>query len=165
MSGGRALRFLYLRTNEKFRIVLLLSANYKSIKLMSHTIKLWEKVIKHGLREEMRIAENQFDFILEGLQQKSPILKEIDGKTLKKKGACVAYIQAIQDMYEGVTTSVRTPRGEILDVLTREIQNIIHNCILFADDIVLIEKLREIVNFKLEFWRQTLEMGFLLKSE
>ena len=38
-------------------------ANYKGIKLMIHTMKLWEKVIEHRLREETRIAENQFRFM------------------------------------------------------------------------------------------------------
>ena len=33
----------------------------------------------------------------------------------EKKGVCMAYIQAIQDMYEMVTTSVRTPSGETKD--------------------------------------------------
>lgn len=38
-------------------------ANYKDIKLMSHTMKLWEKLIEHRLREETTIAENEFGFM------------------------------------------------------------------------------------------------------
>ena len=38
-------------------------SNYRGIKLISHTIKLWEKVIEHRLREHAKIAENQFGFM------------------------------------------------------------------------------------------------------
>lgn len=37
--------------------------DYRVIKLMSHTMKLWEKVVGHRLRIETRIVENQFDFM------------------------------------------------------------------------------------------------------
>ena len=37
--------------------------NYKGIKLLSHTIKLWERVIKRRIKQEMVIRENQFDFM------------------------------------------------------------------------------------------------------
>ena len=31
---------------------------------MSHTMKLWERVIEHRLRRETRVSENQFGFML-----------------------------------------------------------------------------------------------------
>ena len=34
--------------------------NYKGIKLMSHTMKFWERVIEHRLRQETRVSDNQF---------------------------------------------------------------------------------------------------------
>jgi hypothetical protein len=37
--------------------------NYWGIKLMSHTMKLWEKIIKHCLKEVTNVTENQFGFI------------------------------------------------------------------------------------------------------
>ena len=37
--------------------------NYRGIKLMSHTMKLWEKVIEHRLRAETSISKNQFGFM------------------------------------------------------------------------------------------------------
>ena len=37
--------------------------NYRGIKFMSHTMKLWERVIKHRLRKETHISKNQFDFM------------------------------------------------------------------------------------------------------
>jgi hypothetical protein len=34
--------------------------NYRGIKLMSHTMKLWERVIEHRLRGLTRMTQNQF---------------------------------------------------------------------------------------------------------
>ena len=38
--------------------------NYMSIKLMCHTMKLWERVIEQRLRHETTISANQFGFML-----------------------------------------------------------------------------------------------------
>jgi hypothetical protein len=38
--------------------------NYRGIKLMSHTMKLWERVIDHRLRGMTHITMNQFGFML-----------------------------------------------------------------------------------------------------
>ena len=37
--------------------------NYRGIKLMSHTMKLWERVIEARTRKEVTIAEQQFRFM------------------------------------------------------------------------------------------------------
>jgi hypothetical protein len=37
--------------------------NYQRIKLISHTMKLCERVIKHHQREIMRVSMNQFGFM------------------------------------------------------------------------------------------------------
>ena len=39
--------------------------NYCGIKLMSHTIKLWERVIEHRLRRVTSVTQNQFGFMSE----------------------------------------------------------------------------------------------------
>jgi len=50
-----------------------------------------------------------------------------------------------------------------MDELTRGIQDEIPWCVLFADDIVLIDNIREGINTKLEWWKDTLEgKGFRL---
>jgi hypothetical protein len=38
-------------------------ANYQGIKLMSHTMKLWEMIIEHRLRGVINITETQFGFM------------------------------------------------------------------------------------------------------
>ena len=38
--------------------------NYRGIKLMSHSMKLWERVIEARIRKEVTIAEQQFGFML-----------------------------------------------------------------------------------------------------
>jgi hypothetical protein len=45
----------------------------------------------------------------------------------------------------------------VIDVVTRDIQGDITWCMLFADDVVLVDESQEGVNRKLELWRQTLE--------
>ena len=51
----------------------------------------------------------------------------------------------------------------VMDEVTREIQGEISWCMLFADDVVLIDESRAGVNRKLEPWRRTLESkGFRL---
>ncbi|KAH0455515.1 hypothetical protein IEQ34_015547 [Dendrobium chrysotoxum] len=52
---------------------------------------------------------------------------------------------------------------KVMDVLTRHLQEDVPWCMLFADDILLVDKTREGVEAKLELWRSTLESkGFRL---
>jgi uncharacterized Zn finger protein len=37
--------------------------NYRGIKLMSHTMRLWERVIEHRLRKLTTVSKNLFDFM------------------------------------------------------------------------------------------------------
>ena len=82
-----------------------------------------------------------------------------------KKGVPIKYIDIIKDMYDGVVANVRTCGGItsdffitiglhqestlspflfaiVMDELTRAIQNEISWCMLFADDIVLVDETR-----------------------
>ena len=96
------------------------------------------------------------------------------------------YINLIKDMYDNVVTSVRTSdvdtddfpikiglhQGSALSPylfalvmyeVTRDIQGDISWCMLFVDDVVLVDDSRTGVNRKLELWRQTLDSkGFRL---
>ena len=50
-----------------------------------------------------------------------------------------------------------------MDEVTRDIQGDIPWCMLFADDVVLVDKSRAGVNMMLDLWRRTLELkGFRL---
>jgi hypothetical protein len=112
--------------------------NYRGIKLMSHTMKLWERIIEHRLRGVTNITKNQFGFIPERStmdaiflirqlmercrQQKKNLhmvfidLKKAYDKVtrnvmwwaLQKHKVLTKYITLIKVMYDNVVTSVRT---------------------------------------------------------
>ena len=187
--------------------------NYRGIKLMSHTMKLWERVIEHRLRRMTSVTKNQFGFMpgrstmeaiflvrqlmeryreqkkdlhmvfidLEKAYDKIP--RNVMWWALEKHKVPAKYITLIKDMYNNVVTSVRTSdvdtddfpikiglhQGSALSpylfalVMDEVIQGDIPWCMLFADDVVLVDDSRTGVNRKLELWRQTLESkGFRL---
>ena len=192
--------------------------NYRGIKLMSHTMKLWERVIEHRLRMLTTVSENQFGFmpgrstmeaiyLLRRLTEKyrekkkdlhmifidlekayDKIPRDIIWRVLEKKGVMKGYIDVVRDMYEGAITTIRCPVGDtrefpitvglhqgsalspylftlVMDEVTRHIQEDIPWCMLFADDIVLIDETARGVNAKLEIWRETLEsQGFRISK-
>jgi hypothetical protein len=99
---------------------------------------------------------------------------------LQKHNVSTKYITLIKDMYDNVVTSVRISDGDtndfpidiglhqwsalspylfalVMHEVTREIQGGIPWCMLFADDMVLMDESRTGVDQKLELWRQTLE--------
>jgi Reverse transcriptase (RNA-dependent DNA polymerase) len=103
---------------------------------------------------------------------------------LKRKLVSTKYVTLIKDMYTNVVTCVKACDGEIFSIkirlhqgstlsqyiftlvmneITNDIQGDIPWCMLFVDDVVLIDESRIGVNQKLELWRQTLESnGFRL---
>jgi hypothetical protein len=104
----------------------------------------------------------------------------------QKHKVSIKYITLIKDMYDNIVTSVRTSDGDtndfsiniglyqrstlspylfalLMDEVTRDIQGGIPWCMLFADDVVLVDKSRTGVDQKLELWRRTLKAkGFRL---
>jgi hypothetical protein len=99
---------------------------------------------------------------------------------LQKHKVLSKYITLIKDMYDNVVTSVRTSDGDtndfsiniglhqgsalspylfalVMDDVTRDIQCGIPWCMLFADDVILVDESRRGVDQNLELWRRTLE--------
>jgi hypothetical protein len=99
---------------------------------------------------------------------------------LQKHKVSSKYITLIKDMYDNVVTSVRTsdrdtndfpiniglhqgsalspyPFALVMNEFTRDIQGGISCCMLFADDVILVDESRTGVDQKLELWRRTLE--------
>jgi hypothetical protein len=95
---------------------------------------------------------------------------------LQKHKVPSKYITLTKDMYDNVVTSVRTSDGDtndfsiniglhqgsalspylfalVMDEVTRDIQGGILWCMLFADDVVLVDESRTWVDQKLELWR------------
>ncbi|KAK9148382.1 hypothetical protein Scep_007139 [Stephania cephalantha] len=116
-------------------------SNYRGIKLMSHTMKLWERIIDNRLRRETTISENQFGFmpgrstmeaiflvrrLLEKYRENKKDLhmvfvdlekaydrvpRDVLWWVLERKRVHARYIDTIKDMYDGVVTSIKTFGG------------------------------------------------------
>jgi Reverse transcriptase (RNA-dependent DNA polymerase) len=116
--------------------------NYKGIKLMSHTMKLWERVIEYRLRKLTTVSKNQFDFmpgrstmeeiflirqVMERHREQKKDLhmifidlekaydkipRNIMWWTLKRKLVPTKYVTLIKDMYTNVVICVRACDGE-----------------------------------------------------
>ena len=113
--------------------------NYRGIKILSHTVKLWERVVERRIRQEPVIRENQFGFmpgrstieaihVLRRLMEKyrerkkdlhmvfielekayDSISRCVIWDSLKARGISSVYIEAIRDMYDRVSTNIQTP--------------------------------------------------------
>ena len=115
--------------------------NYRGIKLISHTMKIYERIIEGRLRMETTICEEQFGFMpgkstvdaifalrqtVEKYREKQKGLhlvfidleKAYDRvprqevwRCLREKGVSEKYVRIITDMYAEVTTQVRSTVG------------------------------------------------------
>jgi hypothetical protein len=170
---------------------------------MSHTMKLWERIIEHRLSGVTNVTENQIGFMpgrstVEAIflirqlmkrykEQKNMHMVCIDLEkaydkvtmnimwwALQKHKVSIKYITLIKDMYDNIVTSVRTSDEDtndfliniglhqgsalspylcslVVDEVTINIQGGIPWCMLFVDDVVLIDESSMGVDQKLEW--------------
>ncbi|KAE8684196.1 myosin-J heavy chain-like isoform X2 [Hibiscus syriacus] len=149
--------------------------NYRGINLLSHTMKLWERVIEaRGKNRDLHMA-----FIdLEKAYDSVP--RDTIWKTLETRQIPTAYIRAIRDMYCRSTMYVRTTISDteafpveiglqqgsalspyifalIMDDIYCATPDGVPWCMLFADDIVLVAETRTELNSRLATWKTALE--------
>jgi hypothetical protein len=155
---------------------------------MSHTIKLWERIIEHHLRGVTNITKNQFGFMsgrstMEAIflirqlierckKQKKDLhmifidLEKAYGKVprnvmwraLQKHKVSSKYITLIKDMYDNIGLHEGLALSPylftlVMDEVTRDIQGGIPWCMLFINDVVLVDESRTGVDQKLELCR------------
>ncbi|KAK3513822.1 hypothetical protein QTP70_028862, partial [Hemibagrus guttatus] len=117
-------------------------SNYRGIKLMSHTMKLWERVVEARLRKVVEICEQQYGFMprksttdaifaLRILMEKyrdgqrelhcvfvdlekayDRVPREELWHCMRKSGVAEKYVRVVQDMYERSRTVVRCAVGQ-----------------------------------------------------
>ena len=115
--------------------------NYRGIKLMSHTMKVWERIVDRRIRDETTMGEEQFGFmpgrgttdaifairqLVEKHREKQTGLhmvfidleKAYDRvprqevwRSMREKGVPEKYVRMVQDMYEGASTQVMSSAG------------------------------------------------------
>lgn len=167
--------------------------NYRGVKLTSHTLKMFERIIASRISDYSVITENQFGFTpgkstIDAIQTIRVIMEKhrankenlyllfIDlekafdrvprnlvWQALRAQNIPEHYVQLIQDMYRNTRTQVKSPAGLsdsfhvkvgvhqgsalspllfnlCMDYITRDIQSPVPECMLYADDIVLMAK-------------------------
>jgi Reverse transcriptase (RNA-dependent DNA polymerase) len=140
------------------------------------------------LMERHREQKNDLHMIFIDLEKAyDKISRNIMWWALERKLVPTKYVILIKDMYKNVMTCIRACGGEsdiffikiklhqgsalspyiftlVMNEITNDIQRDIPWCMLFVDDVALIDESRFEVNQKLELWRQTLESKYFRLS-
>ena len=115
--------------------------NYRGIKLMSHTMKVWERILEARLRDRVEISKQQYGFMpgkettdamfavrilmekyREGQRELHCVFMDLEKAydrvpreelwyCMRKSRIVEKYVQLVQDMYEGSETVVRCAVG------------------------------------------------------
>ena len=116
-------------------------SNYRGIKLMSHSMKLWERVVETRLRKEVEICKQQYGFMPKKgttdaiFALRMPMKKYREGQKelhcvfidlekaydrvpreelwhcMRRSGVAEKYVRVVQDMYKDSLTAVRCAVG------------------------------------------------------
>ncbi|KAK3535012.1 hypothetical protein QTP70_001970 [Hemibagrus guttatus] len=117
-------------------------SNYRGIKLMSHTMKVWERVVEARLRKVVEICEQQYGFMprksttdaifalrilmekyKDGQRELHCVFVDLEKAydrvpreelwyCMRKSGVAEKYVRVVQDMYERSRTVVRCAVGQ-----------------------------------------------------
>ncbi|KAK3550114.1 hypothetical protein QTP86_020669 [Hemibagrus guttatus] len=117
-------------------------SNYRGIKLMSHTMKVWERVVEARLRKVVEICEQQYGFMprksttdaifalrilmekyRDGQRELHCVFVDLEKAydrvpreelwyCMRKSGVAEKYVRVVQDMYERNRTVVRCAVGQ-----------------------------------------------------
>ncbi|KAK3524718.1 hypothetical protein QTP86_001217 [Hemibagrus guttatus] len=156
-------------------------SNYRGIKLMSHTMKVWERVVEARLRKLVEICEQQYGFMprksttdaifalrilmekyRDGQRELHCVFVDLEKAydrvpreelwyCMRKSGVAEKYVRVVQDMYE------RSRTVGVMDQLSEEVRQESPWTMMFADDIVICSESREQVEENLERWRFALK--------
>ncbi|KAG5577608.1 hypothetical protein H5410_057742 [Solanum commersonii] len=145
--------------------------HYRGIKLLSHTMKVWERMVEMGMRKGVFISENKFRFMpghltTEAIHFARRLLEQYKDKKRDlhmDKGGDLEHFLIVTGLHQG---SVISPF--LYALVTDELRWHIHReaswCMLFAHDTV-IDEMRVGVNDRLEGKRKALESkSFMLST-
>ena len=116
-------------------------SNYRGIKLISHTMKLWERIVEKRLRSDLKFSNQQYGFMpgksttdalfalrvlmekyREGQKELHCVFVDLEKAydkvpreevwyCMRKSGLAEKYVRIVQYMYDGSTTAVRCAVG------------------------------------------------------
>ncbi|KAE8674435.1 Detected protein of unknown function [Hibiscus syriacus] len=154
--------------------------NYRGIKLLSHTMKLWERVIEDSLWRNIGKNRDLYMAFIDLEKAYDSIPRDTIWKTLETRRIQTAYIRVIRDMYYRSTTYVRTTVGDteafpveiglhqgsalspyifvlIMDDIYCATPDGVPWCMLFAENIVLVAETKNELSRRLTTWKTASE--------
>ncbi|KAK3574804.1 hypothetical protein QTP86_018397, partial [Hemibagrus guttatus] len=158
-------------------------SNYRGIKLMSHTMKLWERVVEARLRKVVEICEQQYGFMprksttdaifalrilmekySDGQRELHCVFVDLEKAydrvpreelwyCMRKSGVAEKYVRVVQDMYERSRTVVRCSVGQTEEF---KVEVGLHQGSALSPFLfaIVMDQLSEEVEENLERWRE-----------